>query len=63
MMKEKEKPKKDKPFGDKIVDLYDKFIEELDAYEKDPYRNHNNFWERDESFEAFIHWLKFHYIS
>jgi len=53
----------DEKFATKFLNLYGEFIKELDEYEKNPYRNRHNFWERDESFEAFIHWLKYKYIN
>lgn len=61
--RKKKLPKKDISFGEKLAKEYMKFLLELDFYENEPYRNHHNFWQRDESFEAFMHWLRFNYFK
>jgi hypothetical protein len=50
-------------FEKTLIVLWESFLKDLDEYEKDPYRNHYNFWERDESFGAFMHWLSHHIVK
>lgn len=57
MEKEKE------TFGERLVKTYKEFITALDEYENDPHRNRHNFYERDESFEAFMFWLDNKYFK
>jgi hypothetical protein len=50
-------------FEESLVESYARFLLELDVYEKDPYRNKNNFWIRDESFEAYLHFIRHKYFK
>lgn len=56
------KQKIDEKFALKLVQTYHIFLKELDEYENDPYRSRTNFFERDESFEAFMKWLDWGFI-
>jgi hypothetical protein len=50
---------------EEFAKLYSQFLKELDAYDKDPYRRHDNFFNREEaeSFEGFIEWIMKGYID